>query len=420
MKSQIRIIFLVFLLLIFVIDGIAFAGLWFDFSNFRDPAVAGAYWIIPVSFVVGLYLYGRKFLADNRPGFFAGFYVYAGIFLSFYIPKLLFVVFVLLEIILKLVAFPFYRFFSETEGMGEFLMTGPLNFLSLAVLPLSILAFFMFIGGMLFGRFKFRLRSLEIPMSDLPSAFDGLKLIHISDLHLGSLYGHQEKIRRAVEMINRETPDMIVFTGDLVNNLAEETEGWTGILSEMKARHGKLSILGNHDYGEYYNWPDEESRMDNMRRLYAAHRQSGFSLLKNQSVGIERDDQKIFVAGVENWGLPPFKQYGDLSLALKDIPDGSFTILLSHDPSHWDEEVRETTQVQLTLSGHTHGMQFGIRIGRFRWSPIQLKYPRWIGLYTEGSQYLHVNPGLGYIGYAGRICIPPEITLITLKTRLDK
>jgi predicted MPP superfamily phosphohydrolase len=252
-------------------------------------------------------------------------------------------------------------------------------------------------------------------MNDLPSAFDGLKLIHISDLHLGSLYGHQDKIRRAVEMINRESPDLIVFTGDLVNNLAEEAAGWTDILSEMKARHGKLSILGNHDYGEYYNWPDKESRTENMERLYSAHRQSGFSLLLNQSVSIDRDDQGIFIAGVENWGLPPFEQYGDLSLALKDIPEGSFTILLSHDPSHWDEEVLGKTRIQLTLSGHTHGMQFGIRIGRFRWSPIQHKYPRWIGLYTEGSQYLHVNPGLGYIGYAGRICIPPEITLITLK-----
>lgn len=415
MKSQVRLIFLFFVFFILIIDGIAFTGLWFDFSFFRYPLVIGAYGIVPAGFVGGLYLYGRKFLSDNRPGFFAGFYVFTGVFLSLYVPKLFYVVFVLLEFILKLVVFPFFLLLSEPEGIGEFLLAGPLNFLSPLILPISVLAFLMILGGILFGRFNFRFRSVEIPSSDLPAAFDGFRLIHISDLHLGSLYGHQDKIRKVIEIINGESPDLIVFTGDLVNNLAEEAEGWTGILSEMKSRYGKLSILGNHDYGDYYNWPDEESRMENMNRLLRAHQESGFSLLLNQSVSIGRENQKLFIAGVENWGLPPFKQHGDLSRAIKDIPEGAYTILLSHDPSHWEEEVLKKTHVQLTLSGHTHGMQFGIRTGKFRWSPIQFKYPRWIGLYNQGSQYLHVNPGLGYIGYAGRICIPPEITLITLK-----
>ena len=152
-----------------------------------------------------------------------------------------------------------------------------------------------------------------------------------------------------------------------------------------------------------------------MRQLYRIHRDAGLTLLRNQSVKIERGNGALFLAGVENWGLPPFKQYGDLGKALENIPPGSYTILLSHDPSHWEAEVLGKTNVRLTLSGHTHGMQFGIRTRRFRWSPIQWKYPRWIGLYAEGGQYLYVNPGLGYIGYAGRIGVPPEITLITLR-----
>jgi len=275
------------------------------------------------------------------------------------------------------------------------------------------------IFGILFGRFKFKVRPVEVFSKDLPPAFDGFKLLHISDLHLGSLFGHQDKVRKAIEMINRESPDLILFTGDLVNNLAEEAEGWTELLAEMKSRFGNFSVLGNHDYGEYYNWTNEEARMENMNRLIKAHADSGFTILLNKSVRISRDKQEIFVAGVENWGLPPFKQYGDLDKAVREIPPDAFTILLSHDPSHWDAEILKKTDVQLTLSGHTHGMQFGIRIKNFRWSPVQMKYPRWIGLYRQGNQFLYVNPGLGYIGYAGRIWIPPEITVITLKSTTD-
>jgi predicted MPP superfamily phosphohydrolase len=279
---------------------------------------------------------------------------------------------------------------------------------------LSLLAFLLLVGGMIFGRFNYRVHKEEIYSDELPSVFDGFRLVHISDLHLGSLYGHQEKVRKAIEMINREKPDLILFSGDLVNNIAEESEGWTGLLSEMKAGYGKFSILGNHDYGDHHNWPDEKARDDNMEKLIEAHRASGFTVLLNGSQTIRKEQEKIFIAGVENWGLPPFTQYGDLAKALEDIPDKAFTVLLSHDPTHWDEEVLPSSNVQLTLSGHTHGMQFGIRTGNIRWSPIQIKYPRWVGLYQQGSQYLYVNPGLGFIGYAGRIFIPPEITVITL------
>jgi predicted MPP superfamily phosphohydrolase len=415
MNSRVRLIFLFFAAFILVVDSIVFTGLLHDFPVSGHPAVIAAYWIVPAGFIGGLYLLGRRFLAGNRTRAFSGFFVFAGIFIAFYVPRIFYSAFLLLEYLLKIAAFPIYHLLSGPETFGEFFLSGPLNFISLLILPVCVLSFFVIIDGMLRGRFRFLVRPVEIQSPDLPPDFDGFRIVQISDLHLGSLHGQQHRIRKAIDLVNRESPDLILFTGDLVNNVAEEADGWTGLLSELKSRCGNYSILGNHDYGEYYNWTSEEARLENMNRLYRVHRESGFILLRNQSVKIESGTGGIYLAGVENWGLPPFKQYGHIGKAMENIPENAFTILLSHDPSHWDAEVLGKTRVQLTLSGHTHGMQFGIRTRRFRWSPIQWKYPRWIGLYQQGDQYLYVNPGLGYIGYAGRIWIPPEITLITLK-----
>ena len=309
---------------------------------------------------------------------------------------------------------------------------GPLNFVSWIAIPLSVVSFIALLAGMAFGRFNYKIRREGIVHPALPPDFEGFKIIQISDLHLGSMYGKQHKLARAIDMINRENPDIIAFTGDLVNNLANEAEGWTDLLSALRSRYGNYSILGNHDYGDHYQFDSESERQDNLDQLVEAHRKSGFSVLLNQSAEIsmngsapEHPPSSIFLAGVENWGEPPFKQYGDLEKALKGIPENAFTVLLSHDPSHWDAEVLDgshpkpddsATQVSpaLTLSGHTHGMQFGFRTRWFRWSPVQLKYPRWVGLYKQGQQYLYVSPGLGYVGYAGRIFIPPEISVLTL------
>ena len=415
MRSQIRLIFLVFVAFILLVDGITFAGLTGDFPAIKHPLFLAGFWLVTIVFIMRLAVYGRTFLSNSKPGFFAGFYVFTGFFLAFYVPKLFYVAFYIVEFALKMLTFPVLLLVTDPLPFGEFLWSGPLNLISLLVIPLSAFTMMIIFWGMLFGRFNFKVRRSEIIYNDLPQAFDGYRIVHISDLHLGSLYGHKVKLSKAIKMINHESPDLILFTGDLVNNLAEETEGWEDLLSDLHAQDGNFAILGNHDYGEYYNWPDENAHRQNMEKLIRAHEDSGFTLLLNRSVRISRDNEDIFLAGVENWGLPPFKQYGDLSKALKDIPAARFTILLSHDPSHWDEEVIGRTNVHLTLSGHTHGMQFGIRTGNFRWSPVQMKYPRWIGLYQQGHQYLHVNPGLGYIGYAGRIGIPPEITVITLK-----
>lgn len=419
MRSQIRLIFIVFVSFILLVDGIAFAGLAGDFPAILHPMAIAGFWLITLVFIGRLAVYGRVFISNSKPGFFAGFYVFTGFFLALYVPKLFFIAFLALEFVLKLLVYPFLGLAGHPVPFGEFLWTGPLNFISMLIIPLSIFSMMLVFWGMLFGRFNFKVRRSEISYWDLPPAFDGYRIIHISDLHLGSLYGNQDKLERAIRLINNESPDLVLFTGDLVNNLAEETLGWEALLSGMKASDGNYAILGNHDYGEYYDWPDEKAHQDNMQKLIRAHEASGFTLLLNRSVKISRKDENIFLAGVENWGLPPFKQYGDLGKALQEIPDAGFTILLSHDPSHWDEEVKGHTGIHLTLSGHTHGMQFGIRTGKFRWSPIQVKYPRWVGLYHQGFQFLHVNPGLGYIGYAGRIWIPPEISVFTLRKSIS-
>ena len=415
MRSRITYIFLLFAAFIVLVDVLTFAGLAADFPGITQPVYWIVFWVIPLIFISRLWFYRQKFISNSKPGFFAGFYVFTGFFLAFYVPKLFYVAFFVAEIVLKPLIYAVLAMFTNPLPFGEFWWTGPMNFISMLVLPISVLAVLVIFWGMLFGRFNYKVRRQNIAYPDLPEDFNGYRIVHISDLHLGSLHGKQEKFRRAVELINKESPDLILFTGDLVNNLAEETYGWEKLLFDLQARDGKYAILGNHDYGEYYDWPDDEAHTENMKSLVKAHEDAGFILLLNRSVRISRSDEEIYLAGVENWGLPPFKQYGDLAKALENIPDPGFTILLSHDPSHWDAEVRGNTGVHLTLSGHTHGMQFGIRTGRIRWSPIQLKYPRWIGLYQQGNQYLHVNPGLGYIGYAGRIWIPPEISVITLR-----
>ncbi len=415
MRSQIRLIIFFFVAFILLVDGITFTGIAGDFPIILHPLPMAGFWLVTFVFIVRLAVYGRVFLSNNKPGFFAGFYVFTGFFLAFYVPKLFYISFLLVEFVLKGLIYPVLLLVADPLPFGEFFWTGPMNIISMLIFPLSAFSMIIIFWGMLFGRFNFKVRRSDISYGDLPPAFDGYRIVHISDLHLGSLYGHQKKLKRAIGLINSESPDLILFTGDLVNNLAEETLGWEDLLAELRARDGKYAILGNHDYGEYYEWPDETAHQENMQKLIQAHQDSGFTLLLNRSVRISRGDGDVFLAGVENWGLPPFKQYGDLAKALNDTPDTGFKILLSHDPSHWDEEVTGRTNVHLTLSGHTHGMQFGIRIGKFRWSPVQLKYPRWVGLYKQGDQYLHVNPGLGYIGYAGRIWIPPEISVITLR-----
>ena len=250
----------------------------------------------------------------------------------------------------------------------------------------------------------------------MPEAFDGYQISQISDVHSGS-FDNAKKIQYGIDLLNEQKSDLIVFTGDLVNNKASEMEDWTEMFSGLKARDGVFSVLGNHDYGDYVQWNSAAEKNENLENLKQVHRDMGWNLLLNEHRFIEKNGEKIALVGVENWGKGGFKKAGDLEAAGKNLQKKDFKVLLSHDPSHWEQVVKEhENNYQLTLSGHTHGMQFGIEIpGWFRWSPVQYRYENWAGIYEEFGRYINVNRGFGYLAFPGRVGIWPEISVIELK-----
>jgi uncharacterized protein len=284
-------------------------------------------------------------------------------------------------------------------------------------LIVSAIPFTSIIYGIIAGRFRFTINRKTLYFSHLPKEFDGFRIAQFSDLHTGSLIGQQSEFRKAFEMINKEEADIIVFTGDMVNSTADELDDWLDEISVLNARLGKYSILGNHDYGDYHRWNNEEEKKANLERLKEYHARMGFKLLLNDAVEFEKNGEKIALLGVENWGEKPFPQLGRLDLANEKVKDIPFKVLLSHDPTHWENEVLGKTDIALTLSGHTHGMQLAVNLGNYSWSPVSLRYKRWRGLYAENNQNLYVNIGLGYIGFPGRVGTDPEITVFELKQK---
>ena len=292
------------------------------------------------------------------------------------------------------------------------------QFTNIAVLKwigwaITLILFIGFIIGIFYGRWNWKVHRIELEFLHLPEDFHEIKLVQISDVHIGSFFDNHEKVKKAILQINDLKPDYVFFTGDLVNNTADEIHGWENIFLEIKAKKGKFSILGNHDYGDYVNWENKAEKENNLNKLIQLHRTIGFTPLLNESVKLT---EGFWLLGVENWGKAPFRQSGKLKETLNNIPEEHFKLLLSHDPSHFDEQVIHTN-IDLTLSGHTHGMQFGIERFGLKWSPVSWKYKKWAGLYKEGNQFLYVNRGFGYIGFPGRVGIYPEITEITLKKK---
>jgi len=272
----------------------------------------------------------------------------------------------------------------------------------------------MFIYGMVRGKYAYRVIKHTLYFKDLPSAFDGFTLTQISDVHAGS-FTDPKAVQKGIDLIKAQNSDLFVFTGDLVNNKAEEIKPWIGHFSQISAPFGQFSILGNHDYGDYVKWPNDLVKQGNLQQLKKRHAELGFRLLLDEHIVLEKDGAKIILAGIENWGLG-FGERGDLEKALKDTNADDFKILLSHDPSHWEAQVKNhPSKINLTLSGHTHGMQFGIEAFGLKWSPVKYRYAHWAGIKAENNRFLNVNRGFGFIGFSGRVGIWPEITVIELK-----
>jgi hypothetical protein len=288
------------------------------------------------------------------------------------------------------------------------------TFITNTALFTAAVPFLSMLYGITKGKYRYTVERLSLAFSNLPKSFDGLKIVQISDIHSGS-FDSKDSVIKGIQMINDLKPDLILFTGDLVNSLSQEIDPYIDVFAKLDAKYGKYAILGNHDY---YGIPSDGSSEAYVRDFHAKYAKMGFNLLKNDKATLEFGVDKIHILGVENWGAGRFFQkYGDLDACLKEVNNEDFAILMSHDPTHWSQKVLDHPRhIPLTLSGHTHGMQFGIDIPGFKWSPVKYRYKHWAGLYHEQGQYLYVNRGFGFLGFPGRVGMWPEITLLELKS----
>lgn len=408
------------LLVFFLIDLYAFR-LLFRWHKQRRPTARGkrVYWLLSVV-VYLLILISNLYGQGNVDPFIRNLIIgYSGML---FFTKIVTIPFLLIDDVLGFVVWSWRKISGSNEKKK--IISDPAQgitrseFISrLAILTAGIP--FLSLGyGMLNGAYNYQVRNVRLRFPNLPKAFHGIKIVQLSDIHSGS-FGNKSAVESGIQLVLDQKPDYIFFTGDLVNNQTKEVEPWITTFSKLKAPGGVFSILGNHDYGDYFSWPDEAAKKENLNAMHEAHAKIGWRLLRNESVTLERDGDKIGLIGVENWGARGrFSQYGNLKKAAANSRENPFNILLSHDPSHFEAEVQQKKpEIDLTLSGHTHGMQFGVEIpGYIKWSPASWIYPYWAGLYSFGKQHLYVNRGFGFIGYPGRVGILPEITVITLET----
>lgn len=379
-------------------------------TAFRGSATPWVYWSITAGYFF-FSLYAAAAMGSGKVNYDLVKWL-MGATVLIYVPKMVVLFPLLLEDLSRIM-----RFVVRAVTTQPLYYPERRAFVSKLALGLAAVPFLAILDGIWKGRYRYRIISHTLTFDDLPEAFDGFTIAQISDVHSGS-FDNAEKVNYGIEMVSQLGADAVLFTGDLVNNTADEAEPWIPTFQKLKGKHGVFSILGNHDYGDYWRFPSPEAKAANLNRLKEIHREMGMDLLLNESRYFERNGARLYLAGVENWGLPPFPQYGNLEAALQGIPEDAFTVLMSHDPSHFDAEVKQhTNKVHLTLSGHTHGMQFGIEIpGWFKWSPVKFKYPKWAGLYSEpDGKVLHVNRGFGFLAFPGRVGMWPEITHITLK-----
>ncbi len=403
----------ILLLLIFLllIDLYAFQALrWLTQSWSPSVRWVGAlvFWSAPV-LVLAMTVAGAfvDLQAWNKP---LAAYVRAVLFIV-YLAKVLLLIPFIIDDLRRLAAWAFRRMADSAPsapGRSRFLaQAGAL----LGGIPLVLLTY-----GLLGNAYRYRLRREAVRLPELPRSLDGLRIVQISDIHSGS-FTFKEPVRSAIDLINQQQADLVFFTGDLVNDLADEMEPFMDVFDKIKARYGVFSVLGNHDYGVYVEWESPEAKQRNVEAVKDVHRRLGWNLLLNENRLVDVNGQKVAVIGVENYSVyDRFPTYGDLEKAHRGAENAPLKLLLSHDPSHWEAQVTKAFRdIALTFSGHTHGFQFGVEIpGWIKWSPAQLMYKQWAGLYQKGRQYLYVNRGLGFIGYPGRVGILPEITVVDI------
>ncbi len=395
---------IIFIVVYILIDIYAFQAIR---TVIKKPWFHKLFFLVSVALLIGLYY--ELSVARSRNMYFFGF------FLAVFAPKLLITIFMVGEDIVRIITGIFKKITTNQET--PFLVSRR-KFVSTIALGIAALPFASLLYGMIEGKYNYKVLKYSLEFDDLPKAFDGYTITQLSDMHCGS-FDNPDKVEYAINLANEQGSDLIAITGDLVNNTSDELLPWKDLFSTLKARDGVYSILGNHDYSDYARWDNEKQKEMDFEQMKTFQKEMGWKLLMNENQYIERNGQKIAVLGVENWGLNGFKQAGDLDKAFEGISETDFKILMSHDPSHWQAKIKEDPRnFQITLSGHTHGMQFGIEIpGYLKWSPIKYRYENWAGIYKEYGRYINVNRGFGFLGYPGRVGIWPEITVIQLKKK---
>ena len=396
---------------ILIITGILFALEFYVYQAVKSATNNSyfriAYWVVTVLVYLFFIYEVLNFKRTDRDHHRVQ--IVSSVFLILFLPKLLIILFLLIDDLVRVLQYLFKSFQTEENHFPE-----RRRFINLIGLGAAAVLSGLFLDGVIFGKYRHNVRKVKIKIAGLPASFKGYKIIQISDVHAGSFF-HPEKLQKAIDLINEQEADLVLFTGDMVNNYANEFQPFIPLFSSIKSNDGKFSILGNHDYGDYGDWKSTAEKAQNVPNLIELQKQAGFEMLRNEHRIIEKNGEKLYLLGVENWGEKPFPQYGDLDKASAGIPNEAAKILMSHDPTHFDAIVKNhPSNVQLTLSGHTHGMQFGIDLKNIRWSPVQLKYPKWADLYESQGKNLYVNRGFGVIGYPGRVGIDPEITLFEL------
>ncbi|KAA5546690.1 metallophosphoesterase [Adhaeribacter rhizoryzae] len=406
-------VFLV-VLLSFLLDRYVFAGIRTITANWKSTrlkkAMRWGYWAISWGVTTSMLVYP---LFGMRNAFT---YWLLSIFFTLFVTKLVFTLVLFSEDIIRLLT-GVVKFIFKTNNSGvKPLKPGRRKFVSQLGLVLASIPFASFVYGMIKGKYDYKVHRHTLFFDDLPEAFDGFTITQISDVHTGT-FDNAEAVQRGINMIKDQKSDLFVFTGDLVNNVAEEVEPWMNLFGQLRAPYGQFSILGNHDYGDYMEWESEAAKVANLDKLKKHHADMGYRLLLDENITLEKNGQKISLLGVENWG-DGFIQKGDLEKALTGVDKDAFKILLSHDPSHWQNIVKHhPTHIHLTLAGHTHGMQMGIETPTVKWSPSELRYAHWAGLAEENLRYLYINRGFGFLGFTGRVGIWPEITVLELRKK---